>query len=100
MPTLWYIRDGRTPYTEFGPGQPVSFDEAVALFGTEELRYIGPTPPSIQPDAPSEGPENVILQLDAGEGTNLLLPQAGFYWAASLHPDDADARLRKERKTG
>ncbi len=100
MPTMWFIRDGRAPYTEFGPGTPLSFDEAVALFGTEELRYAGPTPPSIQPDDPSDGPENVVLQLDEGEGTNILLPQAGFYWAASVRPDDASERLRKERRQG
>lgn len=39
----------------------------------------------------------LVLQLDEGEGTNILLPVAGFYRAATLHPDDAAARLRKER---
>lgn len=98
MPTLWLVRDGRVPYTESGPGRPLAFDEAVALFGTEEVRYIGPTPPSLQPDDPSEHPENVVLQVDAGEGTNVLLPQAGFYWVASMKPDAALERLRKERR--
>jgi hypothetical protein len=98
MPTMWSIRDGRVPYTEFGPGTPLSFEEAVALFGNEELRYIGPKPPSIHPDEPSDGPENVVLQVDEGEGSNVLLPEAGFYWVPGLHPDVAAQRLEKERR--
>lgn len=98
MPTMWFIRDGRAPYTEFGPGTPLSFDEAAALFGTEDLHYIGAAPPSIRPDDPSESAENVVIQLDEGEGTTLLLPQAGFYWAPTLRPDTAEQRLRKERR--
>lgn len=100
MPTMWFIRDGRAPYTEFGPGTALSFDEAVALFGTEELRYIGAAPPSIRPEDPSDGPENVVLQLDEGEGTNVLLPQPGFYWAPSVRPDAVADRLSRERDRG
>ena len=100
MPTMWFIRDGRAPYTEFGPGTSVSFEEAVALFGTEEMHFIGTAPPSIRPDDPSEGPENVVLQVHEEDGTTLLLPQAGFYWVATMRPDDAQARLRKERRVG
>jgi hypothetical protein len=97
MPTMWTLRDGRTAYTECGPGVPMDFDEAVAVFGTEEIRYLGPGPASIRPDEPSDGVENVVLQLDADEGTDALLPQPGFYWVTSLRPDAAAQRLRDER---
>jgi hypothetical protein len=97
MPTMWFLKDGRTAYTECGPGVPISFAEAVALFGTEEIRYVGPEPPSIGPDAPSEEPENVVVQLEDGEGSHSLLPEAGFYWVVSARPNEAAARLRHER---
>lgn len=98
MPTMWFLKDGRTPYTECGPGLPMSFAEAAAVLGTEDLRFIGPEPPSINPDETSDVPRNVVVQLDPDEGSNVLLPQAGFYWAVSLNPDAASARLAKERR--
>ena len=98
MPTLWLIKDGRTPYTECGPGLPLGFDDAVALFGTEVIRPLGPEPPSLNPDEPSEDPVNVVVQVDEGEGTNALLPQAGFYWVVSATPAAAVERLRERQR--
>lgn len=98
MPTMWLIKDGRTPYTECGPGVPLGFDDAVALFGTEVIRYLGPEPPSLNPDEPSEDPVNVVVQVDGGEGTNTLLPQPGFYWAVSVSPAVAVERLHEHQR--
>jgi hypothetical protein len=99
MPTMWFLRDGRTPYTECGPGTRLSFDEAVAVFGTEQIRFVGRDAPSINPDAPGDAAENVMLEVEDTEGTNVLLPQAGFYWAVSIAPEVAERRLRGERGT-
>ncbi|MFC0676401.1 hypothetical protein ACFFGH_00870 [Lysobacter korlensis] len=98
MPTMWLIRDGRTSYAEAGQGMPLSFAEAVDLFASEDLRFVGRRAPSINPDAPSDSIENVLLQVEEGEGTNALLPQAGFYWAVSISPEDAEKRLLRERR--
>ena len=97
MPTLWFVPDGRASYTDVAPGLPLSFEEATQLFATEEIRYVGTAPPSLRPDDPSEQVENVVLQLDEGEGTTMLLPQAGYYWVPSLRPEAASERLRRER---
>lgn len=98
MPTLWFIPDGRVPYTAHGPGTPISLDEAVAVFGTEPLRYLGRAAPSLRPDEPSDDPHNVIVELGESESRNALLPRPGFYWAASLEADAAAARLQRERR--
>lgn len=98
MPTMWLIKDGRTSYTESGPGIPLSFTEAVTVFASEDLRFVGRKAPSINPDAPSDTVENVLLQVGEDEGTNALLPQAGFYWAVSISPEDAEHRLMRERR--
>ncbi|GHA87359.1 hypothetical protein [Cognatilysobacter bugurensis] len=97
MPTLWFVPDGRVPYTSHGPGMPITLEEAVAVFGTDPLRYLGRAAPSLQPDAPSEDPRNVIVELGEAEGRNTLLPEPGFYWAVSLDVDDAARRLQRER---
>lgn len=97
MPTVWFVPDGRVPYTAHGPGVAISLDEAVAVFGTEPLRYLGRAAPSLQPDAPSDEPRNVIVEVGATEPRNPLLPEAGFYWAVSLDVDDAARRLQRER---
>ncbi|CAA9300237.1 MAG: hypothetical protein AVDCRST_MAG71-42 [uncultured Lysobacter sp.] len=97
MPTLWFLKDGRTPYTECGPGSPLSFAEAAVVFGSDDIRAMGPQPPSFNPDETSEAPRNVVLQVDPDEGSSVLLPEAGFYWVVSADPDAAAARLSKER---
>ena len=97
MPTMWFLKDGRTPYTECGPGTPLGFTEAAAVFGSEDIRHIGPEPPSINPDETSDTPRNVVLQVESDEGSSVLLPEAGFYWVVGADPDGASQRLGKER---
>lgn len=97
MPTLWFLKDGRTSYAESGTGTPLSFDEAVAVFGTEDMRYLGSKAPNIGVDRESDDVRNTVLEVEEMEGTNPLLPRPGFYWATSLDPGDAERRLRKER---
>lgn len=97
MPTIWFVPDGRAAYTEAGAGIPLSFDEAVAVFGPEDIRYLGTRPASIGVDREPGDALNVVVEVSEGEGSNVLLPTHGFYWASSLHADDARARLERCR---
>jgi hypothetical protein len=98
MPTMWLVHDGRTAYTDAGPGEPLSFDEATALFATEDIRYLGPQPASIGVDRePSEDP-NVVVELADGGGTNVLLPMAGYYWVTSVDAETVRDRLAHQRR--
>lgn len=98
MPTLWFVPDGRVAYTAHGPGIEISASEVIALFGTEPLRYLGRAAPSLRPDEPSDDPNNVVVELGETETRNPLLPEPGFYWAASLDVDEAARRLQHERR--
>lgn len=98
MPTLWFIADGRVSYTAHAPGTPISLAEAVAVFGTEPLHFLGRAAPSLRPDEPNDAVRNVIVELGEDEPRNTLLPQAGFYWAASLDADEAARRLQHQRR--
>jgi hypothetical protein len=100
MPTLWFIKDGRVSYAESGPGTPLGFDEAVAVFGNEQVRFIGREAPNLGPDRPGDRADNVMLEVDETEGTNALLPRPGFYWAVSITPEEVERRLRRERGIG
>ena len=98
MPTMWFVPDGRTAYTEGGPGVPLSFEEAAVVFGTEDMRYLGPRPASIGVDREPGDVPNVVVEVVEGEGSNVLLPSAGYYWALSIDPDTARQRLDHERR--
>lgn len=99
MPTLWFVPDGRVPYTSQVPGMPISLDEAAAVFGTEPLHYLGRGAASLRPDdAASDDPHNVVIELGGAEARTTLLPEPGFYWAASLDADAAARRLQRERR--
>lgn len=98
MPTMWLVHDGRTAYTEAGPGEPVSFEEAAAMFATEDIRYLGPQPASIGVDREPGDDPNVVVELSEGEGTNVLLPTAGFYWVTSIDAGTAQQRLAHQRR--
>lgn len=67
------------------------------MFGSEDIRRIGPEPSSINPDATSEDACNVVLQVEKDEGGSVLPPEAGFYWVVSVDPEFATHRLSKER---
>lgn len=97
MPTLWFLQDGRASYAEAGPGVTLDFEEAAAVFGTEDLRYIGPHAPNFGVDREPGPDRNVVLEVGSGEGSSVLLPDAGFYWATSISEDMVHERLGRAR---
>lgn len=99
MATLWFSKDGRRPHTQSGQGVSISLPEAEAIL-TEQARYCGQEPPSINPDTPSRSIKNVVLEITVADGTSTHFPRAGFYWLVGLEPGVAEARLNVRRRTG
>lgn len=96
MATLWFSKDGPRPHTQSGPGIPISLSEAEAIF-TEQVRYCGLEPPSINPNTPSHSVKNVVLEITEVDGSSKDFPKVGFYWLVGLTPTVAEIRLHAHR---
>jgi len=97
MPTMWFAKDGPRPDSQRGPGTPITSDEAVAVVGVRELKYVGLEAPSINADRPSRYERNVVLEVTSFEKESSLMPKVGFYYVLGLEPSEAEAALRRKR---
>jgi len=90
---MWFAKNGPRPHSQSGPGVPVSKDEARAIVGLHEAKYVGAAPPSINADQPSPDVRNVVLEVETAADTSDALPKVGFYFILGLNPHDAQLAL-------
>lgn len=97
MPTMWFAKDGPRPESQRGPGIVISSEEAGAVIGLRELKYVGLEPPSINVDKPSIYERNVVLEVASPDEVSPLMPKVGFYYVLGLEPQEATASLKAKR---
>ncbi len=97
MPTMWYVKNGRRPDTQHGPGIEISFEEVAAIFVDHDVKFVSNDAPNINPDAPSEHPVNVVIEVDREEGTSTQLERPGFYLVVGLSPEQTQYVLGQHR---
>jgi hypothetical protein len=97
MAIMWFSTDGLRPDTQRGPGTDISVQEVHAIFGKDQLRYVGVEAPSINPKTPSHSEKNVVLEIDEDDDSSERLPKAGFYLVVGVRPADATSRLLAHR---
>ena len=92
MPILWFVKDGRRPYTQSGEGVPLSFEQVNSAFGDYAIEYVSTEPPEINRDSPSRHPVRVVIEVRDDEGTSAQFPKPGFYFIP-LSVDEAQQLL-------
>lgn len=98
MPTMWFAKDGPRPDSQKGPGMDITSVEAEAIAKSHTVRFVGPEPPSINTEVPSESLKNVIFELEDESQFSESFPKVGFYLIQGLHPATAMDALESLRK--
>lgn len=97
MPTMWFAKDGRRPNSQRSPGIPLSSEEAEAIAGLRELRYVGIEAPSINVEKPSQYERNVVFEIASEKDGSARMPKVGYYFVLGLEPSAAQAALEAKR---
>ena len=86
MPVMWFAKDGPRPNSQSEPGATISIDEARAIVGVQEAKFVGSKLPSINSERPSWEAKNVIIEVEAPSNFSDLLPSVGCYFVLGLKP--------------
>mgnify|MGYP003392595055 FL=1 len=97
MPVMWFAKDGPRPNSQSEPGATISIDEARAIVGVQEAKFVGSEPPSINSERPSWEAKNVIVEVESPSNCSDLLPNVGYYLVLGLKPQEAERILRSLR---
>ena len=97
MPVMWFAKDGLRPNSQSEPGTTISNDEARAIVGVHEAKFVGSEPPSINSERPSWEAKNVIVEVESPSNCSDLLPKVGYYFVLGLKSQEAERILRSLR---
>ncbi len=97
MPTMWFAKDGPSPNSQRSPGISISSQEAEAIVGFCELKYVGTEAPSINVEKPSQYERNVVFEISSEKDGSARMPKVGYYYVLGLAPSEAQARLDAKR---
>jgi hypothetical protein len=94
---MWFAKDGPRPDSQRGPGIPLTSEEAEAIAGPRELKYVGTEAPSINVDKPSQYERNVVFEITSKKDSSTRMPEVGYYFVLGLEPSVAQAALQAKR---